>query len=579
MLWGVFICLVPAAVAVVPAPHVAWLFEADFSATVGGADFDGVASGGVSISGERARFGGASARFVRGEGGALHIPHSPFGGGDHTYAAWYYADLAEITGASRYFLLDASDGVSQPAAAALLRLANAPHGGVFSDEEGRPAGAPAPRTFFPVGALREWQHLAVTYEVASSTHTVYLNGSVVGTFIFADPSAALRPSDFLMLGADRSGANTWEGWIDAVAVWQEVLTPAAILHLQDNPPPVPVLEDRGPFVVWSFDEDFGASVGEDVFDATPVGAVTLSSERSRFGGGSARFERSGAGRLLVSASPFGGGSATVAAWYYLDLPAIAGANRYFVFEGSDGSSFPYSYGLRLLSGEGEVGQVYAQDDSGGSAHNDAFPAGAHGAWRHVAMVYDHDVGHVATYLNGKLVSAMFLNDGATGLAAVDYFVIGGHRSGIGRNWQGWIDEVAVWRRALDPREIALLQELPPAQLGRTGWDGLEGWLRERGQTTRSATGRLLPEVASGRPGLVEFAFSDLANEGGRSVRPFLEGDERLLQIPQTDRSTGLELTLEHSTDLAGWQAVAFEIIEADGDWMIVRPSLIPVSEP
>jgi hypothetical protein len=39
-------------------------------------------------------------------------------------------------------------------------------------------------------------------------------------------------------------------------------------------------------------------------------------------------------------------------------------------------------------------------------------------------------------------------------------VIGGHRAGTGRNFDGWIDEVAIWQRLLDHDDIRSLGELP-----------------------------------------------------------------------------------------------------------------------
>ena len=41
-------------------------------------------------------------------------------------------------------------------------------------------------------------------------------------------------------------------------------------------------------------------------------------------------------------------------------------------------------------------------------------------------------------------------------------VIGGHRDGEGRNWEGLIDEVAVWDEVLSSSEISRLQTQQPS---------------------------------------------------------------------------------------------------------------------
>jgi hypothetical protein len=35
-------------------------------------------------------------------------------------------------------------------------------------------------------------------------------------------------------------------------------------------------------------------------------------------------------------------------------------------------------------------------------------------------------------------------------------IIGGHRKGVGRNFNGMIDEVALWQRVLEPSEVKTL---------------------------------------------------------------------------------------------------------------------------
>ena len=57
------------------------------------------------------------------------------------------------------------------------------------------------------------------------------------------------------------------------------------------------------------------------------------------------------------------------------------------------------------------------------------------------------------YLNGKPVKSYALPISAA-IAETGGLIIGGHRGGTGRNFDGLIDDVAVWNRVLSKTEIA-----------------------------------------------------------------------------------------------------------------------------
>ena len=77
-------------------------------------------------------------------------------------------------------------------------------------------------------------------------------------------------------------------------------------------------------------------------------------------------------------------------------------------------------------------------------------------WNHVAFTFDSK--SLRLFLNGDLVATHPLP--VKGPAAeFGGMVIGGHRAGTGRNFDGWIDEVSVWQRLLDQDEIRGLSKL------------------------------------------------------------------------------------------------------------------------
>jgi hypothetical protein len=84
-----------------------------------------------------------------------------------------------------------------------------------------------------------------------------------------------------------------------------------------------------------------------------------------------------------------------------------------------------------------------------------------GQWHHIVVTFDptaFDVGgtifaEFRAYLDGQQAGSVVAQGN---VVASPGLVIGGHRAGSGRNFQGWIDEVAVWDRVLSAEEVAFL---------------------------------------------------------------------------------------------------------------------------
>ena len=144
-------------------------------------------------------------------------------------------------------------------------------------------------------------------------------------------------------------------------------------------------------------------------------------------------------------APFGtdelGNSFTISAWYYLAPNDSNGSSRYFVFESLN--NFDVSYGIS--SGDtyaSYVGQIIV--DSTDTSRN---------AWHHVLHVFDSDATNttLSVYIDGT-----FEGSGSAPTSTVDFDAInlGYYRSDSGdRDWDGLIDEVAIWDRALTTQEV------------------------------------------------------------------------------------------------------------------------------
>ncbi len=335
-----------------------------------------------------------------------------------------------------------------------------------------------------------------------------------------------------------------------------------------------------PVAYWSFDDDFSATVGGALYDGTPVNGASIDGSNSRFGAGAARFERDAGQSVHIPASPFDGGSHTYAAWYHLDVDTIGGSNRYFVLEASDGDTWPASYGLRIFGGE-QAGQVFTHDDGTvpSGTPNTTFPSGPHREWRHIAVTYDAETLRLKAYLDGEAIAVLPLRSGATALSPSTYLNIGAHRDGTGRNWEGWIDEVAVWNRVLEHREIELLQFLPPDRIGDFRNAGFAAWIRgfdllpERRHPEADASG-------DGITNLEKYAFGLDPTLPGRKRTPRITGagTDRTgsyvtLAIPKNPDGASVELGVETSRDLSEWSTAEGTVVEETPEMLVIRIDL------
>ena len=209
---------------------------------------------------------------------------------------------------------------------------------------------------------------------------------------------------------------------------------------------------------WSFDHNYGPDAGPIETTLFPLGGAERVAS-GRFGGAIA-FNRDREQYLQTFAPVYAQGEdMTYAAWYRLDEPMAPG-ERHFILETPD-EDHALSYGLRIIGGQ-PVGQVYTADINGVKYNFELSNATGRGGeaevWQHVAIVYDADAGEVRAYLNGLPAGSMTVN---APLPSSEGLIVGGHRDGTGRNFQGKMDALAIWNRALSPEEIEALQTTAP----------------------------------------------------------------------------------------------------------------------
>lgn len=323
--------------------------------------------------------------------------------------------------------------------------------------------------------------------VTSPAHT-----SVIPSLDVTHPNlewSSQEPRQFLTLTADtRANPATLTGrfYLADGTVQREVVIPySALVPKSGNG------LGRDLRAWWSFDGDLEnqAASGER-FDATPVnGAVLVTDGGLR--GGAVSLARANQqflriGRLALDNSPplperagrhpldDNSAAFSVSLWCKsTTLPAHGSAHRHFLLESALGGSSSPGYGLSLGFRSApeddtkvslEIFTVTLQP--AGSASTAAPTPLAQGPfaveldrtlflnrWAHVAYTFDSTTLRLS--VDGTEVATHTLPVPGP-LSETAGLILGGHRDGTGRNFDGQLDEVALWNRALDPTEITAL---------------------------------------------------------------------------------------------------------------------------
>jgi len=156
----------------------------------------------------------------------------------------------------------------------------------------------------------------------------------------------------------------------------------------------------------------------------------------------------GGGRLLLQ----GNLQHTIAAWC---RPAWFQGGGMIFFEG--GSVNGRGLFVKAVEGKGSANTILTQDSK--SETLESKPVDLPGGWMHVVSVYNGPAGTQAIYINGTKVAEQ-PTAFKTFVAPGRGWNIGGGDpgSGMGGQFNGVIDEVVIWTRAMSDQEIAQLYE-------------------------------------------------------------------------------------------------------------------------
>ena len=231
-----------------------------------------------------------------------------------------------------------------------------------------------------------------------------------------------------------------------VAVWV-----AALLVAGASVAGAGLLDDLTAY--WSFDSDFRSST-QPTFNGSAIGnaQITTTAGEHKFGGGAVKLDGFGDYVNVVNeVFPDGATSFSISTWANMQGQGVGGTTRAIY---STSPSTSYASEISIRDGNATTGytdwfqQGITNYTSNATAINN-------GEWHQYGVTWDKPgaTGTLKYYLDGAKVYEQTGLGGAP--LPTDGFHIGADRHG-GRNWNGTIDDVAVWSRVLDEAEMATL---------------------------------------------------------------------------------------------------------------------------
>lgn len=279
--------------------------------------------------------------------------------------------------------------------------------------------------FWPVGSdqggvmlsastipLNNWTHVAATYDAASGTARLFINGvqdSIKS--IYTGQNVSPAPGD-LRLGADRSGLNPayfFRGWLDEVRIWDEPRSQSQIAALRFDRVGSPRLLDAsvydGLVAYWDMEEPVGgihldrrAGLGEIANDASPAGGTQLAADTPPIAPNTA-MQFSGLGEWVSMNLPDGftfENGVTLEAWVapqlLLERPEGVGYPGWYTIIGRN-------YVQSFWLGINPSGTLRFWPSDGEGFFEGVAPILPDG-WTHVAATYRP--GEAKLYINGEL---------------------------------------------------------------------------------------------------------------------------------------------------------------------------------
>jgi uncharacterized membrane protein len=267
-----------------------------------------------------------------------------------------------------------------------------------------------------------WYYVVGTFTNSTKNLSIYVNGNLENSTM---GDAPIPTVDYIHIGMDKeSSTRFFNGSIDEVAIYSRALTPEEILEHYNA--------RKAKFIDW-VDENASTSTNE----CAPTND-SLNSGCLEFDGVGDYVDVSYSSSIDFSPNK----SFSVGVWVYPNnLLSGAGYQSKIIFT---------EQGYQMLTQSSEViAYIFNGSWQPLSASLSAEK------WSYITMTYDYSQSNFSLYVNGNLVNSTIINQiiqtgSATG---TDHLYIGSWRTPGNYNFNGTIDEVRIWNRALTQTEI------------------------------------------------------------------------------------------------------------------------------
>lgn len=439
-----------------------------------GATHNGNVNGSPSQDSSDAKIGSSSIRMYGDQNQYIEVPdHSELDSTDQlTIAFWAKPTATGLDTNARGIIskrADYNDNVSYslflPSSGSELKI-------YLDDGSGAPESIPTGYNLHS-----NWQHIVMVFDgtLASSNRVrVYVDGSLHGTH--SHSASQIRdlnsPLTIGSLNPDYNpggGYVSYDGWLDDIQVHRNALSASEVSDLYAEGGG----SDEGPVAYFDFEN--GSNLGDDTsvigssHDGSVNGSPSLDSSESRMGNSSIRMYGDQNQYIEVpDHSELDDTEAlTIAFWAKPTSTGIDGNARGLISKRADYND-NVSYSLYLPSSGGEL-TIYLDDGSGAPSK---IPTGYtfQTDWQHVAMVFDGtepSSSRVRVYVDGSL-HGTYLHSAAQIRDLNSPLTIGSlnpdyNPGGNGYvSFDGWMDDVRIYRRALSASEVADLHGVPAA---------------------------------------------------------------------------------------------------------------------
>ena len=302
-----------------------------------------------------------------------------------------------------------------------------------------------------------WHHIVGVNE-NNTTRKIYIDGVLQSGTDDLNNTGTRALTNILEIGSGASASESFDGQIDDVRIYNRALSASEIKALYEGSRASVVNKTKtdrltnGLVGHWTFD-------GKDIYGTTALDKTSNNNRGTLTNGPAVTLGKIGQALDFVSASTqyvsLGTGINPNAVTYSAWIKATSFPNAYnTIISRSNGSTVYSQYFIK------STGKVAVFVRSGGGSDISYNGTGSNtltaGNWYHVAFTYDSTSG-LKGYVNGSIDGTAAAN-GAISITATNIRI--GSDPGIAsREWNGIIDDVRIYNRALSADEVYQLYNM------------------------------------------------------------------------------------------------------------------------